>query len=157
MYPTPNFVPNLWRPDFPDSIDGKPLATSVKDLFLDFPYDRLPTNRLLAVWLRPELTFGVLAFYILISKPLTAFLRDMTGLNPKGAALRNFIAAHNLGLAIFSFVTAWNSWGIVILHYLERGFFDSYCDPDGHHWSSGLGAWSFIFYISKYYEFVDTW
>jgi hypothetical protein len=40
---------------------------------------------------------------------------------------------------------------------LERGVFDSYCDPEGHHWKSGLGAWSFIFYISKYYEFVDTW
>ena len=157
MHPTMNIVPKLWRPNLPDSLDGKPMAVTVKGLFGEFDYDRLPSNPWVAIWLRPEFTFIALLFYVLISKPLTAFLRDKSGLDPKGLALRNFIAAHNLALAIFSFVTAWNSWGIVILHYLEHGVFDSLCDPSGTHWKSGLGAWSFIFYISKYYEFVDTW
>ena len=152
-----NMLPNLWRPEFPDSIDGDPLATTVRGLFLDFDYGRLPSNPWIALWLRPEFTLVVLLFYVVVSKPLTAFLRDKTGLDPKGAALRNFIAVHNLALAVFSFVTAWNSWGIVVLHYLAYGAFDAYCDTQGRHWKSGLGAWSFIFYISKYYEFVDTW
>lgn len=152
-----HWVPKLWRPSFPDSIDGKPLATTVGQLFVDFDYDRLPSNRWIAVWLRPETTAALLLFYVVVSKPLTVFLRDKLALNPKGTALRNFIALHNLALAVFSFVTAWNSWGIVLMHYFERGVFDSYCDTEGHHWNSGLGAWSFIFYISKYYEFVDTW
>ena len=39
------------------------------------------------------------------------------------------------------------------------GFYDTYCDPNGTLWepSTGFGAWAFIFYISKYWEFVDTW
>ena len=157
MHPAANIFPKLWRPNLPDSIDGKPLAESIGHLFWNFDYDRLPANPWIAIWLRPEFTFAVLFFYVVISKPLTAWIRDATGLDPKGKALRNFIAVHNLLLAIFSLVTAWNSWGIVLLHYLEHGVFESYCDPQGSHWAAGLGAWSFIFYISKYYEFVDTW
>lgn len=39
------------------------------------------------------------------------------------------------------------------------GGFETYCDPNGTLWgqSTGFGAWSYIFYISKYWEFVDTW
>jgi GNS1/SUR4 family len=34
----------------------------------------------------------------------------------------------------------------------------TYCDQDGTFWNEGgLGAWATAFYISKYYEFVDTW
>jgi hypothetical protein len=158
MYPTANIVPRLWRPTlFPDSMDGKPLTQTVDGLFWNFPYDRLPTNPWIAIWLRPEFMFVMLFFYVVISKPLTVWLRTTIQLDPNSKNLRHCIALHNLGLAIFSFVTAWNAWGIVILHYLEYGVMDSYCDPDGRHWNAGLGAWSFIFYISKYYEFVDTW
>lgn len=32
-----------------------------------------------------------------------------------------------------------------------------YCDRDDSLWSAGLGAWTNLFYISKFYEFVDTW
>jgi hypothetical protein len=156
MHPAMNIFPKLWRPDLPDSIDGQPLATTVSGLLYDFDYERLPSNPWAAIWLRPEFTFALVSFY-LVSKPLVAKFRDAIGLDPKSAALNNFIAVHNFLLAVFSFLTAWNAWGIVVQHYLARGVFDSYCDTEGSHWSSGLGSWSFIFYISKYYEFVDTW
>jgi hypothetical protein len=38
-------------------------------------------------------------------------------------------------------------------------FFETYCDPKGTLWGqpSGFGAWCLVFYISKYWEFFDTW
>lgn len=168
----------LWRPDLAESADGRPLATHPSDLLpWNFPYDRLPSDDpwVAAVWLRPDFCAVAILYYVTISRPVTAAVRDkILGLRPRprrdddgsssttnnnkaSQALTNFIALHNLALAIFSAVTAWNSWGLVVQHYLRFGWWASYCDPDGHLWSTGLGAWCFIFYISKYYEFVDTW
>ncbi len=43
-------------------------------------------------------------------------------------------------------------------HPNRYGAFDTYCDPNGTLWGeAGFGAWTFIFYVSKYWEFVDTW
>lgn len=44
-------------------------------------------------------------------------------------------------------------------HSIENryGAFENYCDPNGTLWHSGFGAWSVIFYVSKFWEFVDTW
>jgi GNS1/SUR4 family len=45
-----------------------------------------------------------------------------------------------------------------IFFFLFKGFMATYCDQDGTFWNEGgLGAWATAFYISKYYEFVDTW
>ena len=45
---------------------------------------------------------------------------------------------------------------IVIYHLAEKGAMATYCDADGSLWASGMGAWCTIFYVSKYYEWVDT-
>jgi len=145
-----------WRPTLPESIDGKPLATTVSDLFLDFSYDRLPSNSLLTPFLRPEVVLVLLIFYLVSKHPLEAF-RDLIQLNPKNPFFRSSIALHNLALAVFSGVCTWNSWRVVVQHGTERGFLAVYCDADGSLWHNGLGAWSVIFYLSKFYEFVDTW
>jgi hypothetical protein len=144
----------VWRPSLSESVDGKPLATSVSELFFDFPYDRLPENKILAFFLRPEGMIGLLIFYWL-SKPLFKAIQPF--IDTKTTLFRASIAIHNLGLAIFSLVVAWNSWPVVLSHLIEEGRFATYCDPEGTLWSGGLGAWSVVFYISKYYEFVDTW
>ncbi|KAJ1558253.1 hypothetical protein HK405_014076, partial [Cladochytrium tenue] len=35
--------------------------------------------------------------------------------------------------------------------------FEAYCDRDDRAWDAGgLGAWSWLFYLSKYYEVIDT-
>jgi hypothetical protein len=155
----------IWRPWLPESIDGKPLATEVSELFLAFPYDRLPrhvpnntrTNIVVEALMRPEVVVGAIFFYW-SSKPLIQSVRDATHLNPKSRTVRGCIAVHNLALAIFSAVCAYNSWPIVLQHLWQRGFMATYCDPDGTLWNAaGFGAWSTIFYISKYYEFLDTW
>lgn len=149
----------VWRPTLLESRDGAPLATKVSHLFWEFPYHRLPESNLLQIYLRPECVLALLAFY-LVSKPLFKELATM--INPKSPWFLHSIALHNAVLAIFSAIVAWNSWPVIWQHYQHYGAFDTYCDPHGTLWSpspggADFGAWAFIFYISKYYEFVDTW
>lgn len=146
-----------WRPEVPDSNDRKPLATTVSELFFAFPYNRLPSNAVWATFLRPEVVAILLLFY-LVSKPPLQYFRDAVQLDSKNSPIfRTLVAIHNLALAIFSGICTWNSWSIVLQHWAERGFMAVYCDRDGSLWHNGLGAWAVIFYLSKYYEFVDTW
>lgn len=146
----------IWRPTLLESRDGNPLATKISDLFWEFPYHRLPESRLLQIFLRPECVLALLVFY-LGSKPV--FQEIAKSIDPKSSWFITSIALHNALLAVFSAVVAWNSWPIVWQHYHQYGAFDTYCDPNGTLWAqpSDFGAWAFIFYISKYYEFVDTW
>jgi hypothetical protein len=144
----------IWKPHVPDSIDGEPLATQIADLFTSFPYHRLPQNVWLQIFLRPEGMISMLIFY-LISKPLFKVIHR--AINPKSSWFVACIALHNFGLALFSAAVAWNGWPILYQHLKQEGFFRTYCDPDDTLWDSGLGSWTFIFYISKYYEFLDTW
>lgn len=146
----------IWRPTMMESTDGLPLATKVSDLFFDFPYDRLPADPILQLVLRPECVLLLLGFY-LVSKPI--FTQVAKIVDPKASWFIFSIALHNFLLAIFSLVVAVNSWPIVFGHYERYGAYETYCDPNGTLWeqSTGFGAWTLIFYISKYWEFVDTW
>lgn len=150
----------IWRPtQVIESIDGEPLATTVASLFYEFPYNRLPIkNHVLALFMRPEVVMLVLIFYLVSKKPL-AWFKNMIQLDPKTSKTFSFfIALHNLGLAIFSGICCWNAWCIVLQHLSEFGFFSIYCDKDKRFWAdTGFGSWCTIFYLSKYYEFVDTW
>ena len=147
----------IWRPTVTESIDGLPLVTKINDLFFsNFPYDRLPDNPILQLVLRPECVMILLLFYI-VSKPI--FLSIAKIIDPKATWFIFSIAVHNFLLAFFSFIVVVNTWPIVFNHYNSYGAFDTYCDPHGTLWaqSSGFGAWTIIFYVSKYWEFVDTW
>ena len=147
---------NVWRPHVPESVDGEPLTTKVSEI-ADFPYERLPENAWVSVFMRPGVVICLLVFYLLSKPPLKAFMKA-TNWDPKWNFFRYFIALHNLALAIFSAACAYNSWPIVLQHFMDRGFMATYCDIDGTLWGEGgLGAWTTVFYISKYYEFLDTW
>ncbi|GKZ01156.1 hypothetical protein MPSEU_001067000 [Mayamaea pseudoterrestris] len=142
-----------------ESNDGHPLATSVSDLYLAFPYDRLPSdNSLIAFVMRPEVMLLLIGVYILSEKPLNRLRRTQWGTTfCKGPVFRMLVAFHNLQLAIFSFACVFNVLPLVYKHYRQYGFMAIYCDRDGLLWRSGFGAWSILFYLSKYWEFVDTW
>ena len=155
MFPT-----MIWRPDLPESRDGRPLTTqTIEFWFREFPYDRLPTGShfWLGWLLRPEVVLSLVVLYLLSEKPLVA-LRNTWNVQAKLPSTFTYaVALHNLLLAIFSATCAWNSWPIVVQHLYQYGVWDVYCDPYGRLWHNGLGAWSTIFYLSKYYEFLDTW
>ena len=145
----------LLDPTVSESADGAPLATAVSDLFTDFPYERMTSNKYVSIFLEPAYVLAMLVFYN-VSKPLFRAIASV--IDPKAPWFRGSIALHNLALAVFSAVVAAKSWPIVISHLSEQGLFATYCDPDGTLWGQyGFGTWAIIFYISKYYEFVDTW
>lgn len=104
----------IWRPILMESTDGLPLATKISDLFINFPYDRLPADPLLQVVLRPECVAVLLAFY-LVSKPI--FLKLANVIDPKASWFVYSIAVHNFLLAVFSLVVVVYSWPVVIGHY----------------------------------------
>jgi hypothetical protein len=146
-----------WRPELPTSIDGEPLAVSIQDLFFQFPYERVADNGFVGLTFRPEVMMLVSLAYV-ASKPALTALAKAVGFSGKSQGFRMAVAAHNLGLALFSGIVMINSWSIVLSHVSNEGFDAIYCDRDGSLWGKGgLGSWATIFYVSKYYEFVDTW
>jgi len=153
----------IWRPHLPESIDGRPLVTNALDFTLNFPYDRLPVSSSslsspttwLAFFLRPEVPILLVVAYFVSKFALPVFCR-MTGINGKSSLFLMAVALHNLLLAVFSAVVFVNSWAIFLQHIIENGARMTYSDSDGSLWASGMGAWCTIFYLSKYYELVDT-
>lgn len=74
------------------------------------------------------------------------------------SALDYFILAHNLGLSIFSLVVFVGMARSMWLNFSrDVDFMHAFCDKDG--WWGAHGAanyWIWIFYMSKYYEVMDT-
>jgi len=151
-----------WSIDIPESIDGKPLAASAEALLEGgFPYDRLPSNQLVAASMRPEYVVAALVLYALATEPamkqLRQFLQNNYGKSFE-SGLRLFVGVHNFVLAIFSGLAAYNFWVLSIQHMAENGISSAFCDLDkSDFWGAGgYGAWSVLFYFSKFYEFIDT-
>lgn len=99
----------------------------------------------------------------------------------KTKLFKYFVVAHNMGLCIYS---AWTCIGMVAAIYqsvhevtkvsvigsdstlatkflkgeilLGRGFWRSLCDVNEGIWENGLSFYGFLFYLSKFYEVVDT-
>ncbi|KAI8640076.1 ELO family [Parasitella parasitica] len=68
-----------------------------------------------------------------------------------------FVFVHNLILSIYSGITFINM--AQNMHKLfNRGssIHDAYCDTDNFLWNEGLGYWGYLFYLSKFYEVIDT-
>lgn len=146
----------IWRPDIPNSIDGEPLAVSISDFYLTFPYDRLPESGIMRAMMRPDVPLVLVAAY-LASKSTVKKIAKAMDIDAKSPNFIMAVAAHNFALAVFSAIVFFNSWPIVLSHLFRMGWEATYCDQDGSLWREGLGAWATIFYVSKYYEFADTW
>eukprot|EP00545_Synedropsis_sp_CCMP1620_P003083 CAMPEP_0119011738 /NCGR_PEP_ID=MMETSP1176-20130426/5858_1 /TAXON_ID=265551 /ORGANISM="Synedropsis recta cf, Strain CCMP1620" /LENGTH=279 /DNA_ID=CAMNT_0006964597 /DNA_START=136 /DNA_END=975 /DNA_ORIENTATION=+ len=148
----------IWRPELPESSDGNPLATKIGDLLWNFPYSRLSSTSYFIAWImRPEVVLGLVLFYLGTPVLLKDFM-DKIGFDSKQSRTFHWaVVIHNVLLAVYSFITVLYSWPIVFGHFAEYGAFETYCDPNKTLWHSGFGAWALVFYISKYYEFVDTW
>jgi GNS1/SUR4 family len=167
-----------------ESVDGVPLVTDYRELVYfprRFPYHRLPplpsngstlflsaaaaaNTLLLRASLRPEMVYGMVVLYLVSEKPVV-WLRKLLGLEDASAKdkgpqlwLARFIALHNFLLFVFSAAVAVGSWTSVLQHYDEHGAYLTYCDPHKTLWNQHhLGYWSTLFYLSKYYEWIDTW
>ena len=65
---------------------------------------------------------------------------------------------HNLVLAIFSALTFINTAPIVYGIVVENGLYDGLCKEIAEAYTeTSYGFWVHAFYLSKFYEFIDTW
>lgn len=120
------------------------LNTAADELFKLFAHPRVPVYAVIA--------------YLLLSTPLFSAIRRTFNVQPKGNALQFIVIAHSGILAVYSGWTFVSTVKIVVPYVLKHGFYPSLCDVDGHLWhQEGLGFWITHFYLSKFYEFIDTW
>jgi len=86
-------------------------------------------------------------------------LTAIRGFNGSASTAFKYLAAlHNLVLIVFSATVFLKATPLVFSWGREHGFLAAYCDKDKSMWNDGgFGYWATVFYLSKYYEFVDTW
>ncbi|GBB88452.1 hypothetical protein RclHR1_00150048 [Rhizophagus clarus] len=72
--------------------------------------------------------------------------------------MTSFVFLHNLALCVFSVITFINMGSAFVMNFKNHrdNFTDAYCDRDSSLWNSALGYWGYFFYLSKFYEVVDT-
>ncbi|KAJ2160766.1 hypothetical protein GGF46_002012 [Coemansia sp. RSA 552] len=73
-----------------------------------------------------------------------------------GPLFRRLVIGHNIGLAVFSLWTLVAMSSGVVGNVYRRGWYDGLCDRGFWMWNTSLFRLSYYFYLSKYYEFVDT-
>jgi hypothetical protein len=119
--------------------------------------------------------FICVILYLTCSKPVCDFIRLLFGQKKKENGkywtlfLKYFSFVHNLLLCAYSGWTFYNTYQLVqtvtAIHQKANpslswmsAFYLTNCDTDGLLWAKhDFGTWVFHFYLSKYYEFVDTW
>lgn len=142
---TSEFFTTDYNSLFPDgSLPNITSAFAGDSLFKHFASPRVP---ILAV-----------LFYLMVSKKIFYFIRETFQIQPKGAVLQWITILHSAILAIYSGWTCYNTAVISMKGWREFGFYGTLCDREGTLWfQEGLGYWITLFYLSKFYEFIDTW
>lgn len=69
---------------------------------------------------------------------------------------RSLIVLHNGILCLFSLATFCSIFPILYKNFTSDCLFGSFCDVKGWGWEAGVGFWTWLFYLSKYYEIFDT-
>jgi len=89
---------------------------------------------------------------IIVFKKVCRLLKT-NGTSPQFTA---FVFLHNLLLSIYSAWTFVLGWSIEVESFQKRGFFPTWCDYGEESWDKGMRNLMWLFYLSKYYEFIDT-
>lgn len=70
--------------------------------------------------------------------------------------LRTFALVHNVILCLLSLAMAVGTLVEVLIVISRSGPFSVVCDNNGSAMGGRLGAWMYLFYLSKFYELLDT-
>jgi hypothetical protein len=106
----------------------------------------------------PKVPILAIIAYLLFSKQIFVWIRNTFNVQPKGASLQFLTILHSAILAIYSIWTFVNTVRIAFPLFSSNGFYHTLCDVNGDVWfTHGIGFWITHFYLSKYYEFIDTW
>jgi len=68
-----------------------------------------------------------------------------------------FMFIHNILLCIFSWLCFINTFPIVYNLLQQYGWKNTVCDHLTVIYQDSFGYWAHLFYLSKFYEFIDTW
>lgn len=132
-------------------------AVVTREDFVDFDYSTLfADNWFYSMFMHPAIPFGAVLLYLLLSSAVFKGIKNIFNLAPKGPVIQTITMCHSAALALYSGWTAYNGWIIFGAFLKQRGLIATLCDEDGALWAE-LGWWVTHFYISKYYEFIDTW
>lgn len=144
--------------NIPLTVDGAPLFSSVSEFASPALWrgDRVNPQHIGALTLPFVFPFAAVVLYLL-SEPVFDFIRRATALQRNNSMFKAFILLHNLALAVFSLWVCIYSWPLVWRYYSDHGFKGVHCDRAMWTGSDGLATWATIFYMSKFYEFIDTW
>lgn len=127
------------------SLDSGGMARTLKEL-INGPEPR-------HALMEPKIVVIGIAFYLLM-KPLLAKICRSIGTTGKSVGFRIIALIHNILLCSYSFITAKSVIGLTSSHLRNHDLDSLYCG--GGLWREGLGYWGFLFYLSKYWELVDT-
>lgn len=93
-------------------------------------------------------------FFYLTLKNVAKRLCKQFGTTGKSATFKRLALLHNVAICLFSLSASVGVWTIVRRVYVDEGFASVVCDSTT--WNMGLNKWGMLFYLSKYWELVDT-
>jgi hypothetical protein len=109
----------------------------------------------------PLTSFKIPLVTAIIYSLLCVLHRNFYGVNPPQSSLWKFVAFlvpyHNLFLSLISLIMFIGCSFALFYRTVETGSFDwFFCETSGTRSTGALGFWSYIYYLSKYYELLDT-
>lgn len=118
-------------------------------------------------WKTPLVIAGLYTISVALLNPSTSKVsrvvaKSATDATPakvsqSSSAMTAFVFVHNLLLCAYSAVTFFNmARGMTASFGRADSIKNAYCDKDSFLWNNSLGYWGYLFYLSKYYEIVDT-
>lgn len=127
--------------------------------FLTIDYNSFyPKNTFFSYFSSPLIPFLSVLLYLLFSKLIFQNIKNIFQLQPKGFIIQSITIIHSILLAVYSGWTWYNTWKIFIPYIIQNGFFTTFCDINNELWiNQNVNYWMTHFYISKIYEFIDTW
>lgn len=115
-------------------------------------------NEFYNLFTHPLVPIVAVILYWNFSSPVFDGIRKAFNIQPKAPGLQVFTALHSFVLAVYSLWSFVGSVRVVYPYVMTHGLNAALCDVNGTLWfDKGLGFWVTHFYISKFYEFFDTW
>ncbi|KAJ1807671.1 hypothetical protein LPJ56_004865, partial [Coemansia sp. RSA 2599] len=111
-----------------------------------------------------QVPVGVSAAYVVLSFYMNSRITSRPSAKSKEPGAKKSIFepltmltfVHNVVLAIYSGWTFMNAFPPFVMGIINKGWFEGLCDLDGSLLNSVLFVHNYLFYLSKYYELVDT-
>ncbi|KAJ1723703.1 hypothetical protein LPJ53_001984 [Coemansia erecta] len=99
-------------------------------------------------------TYTILIMRANPQKPATS--KTDVPMRAKSPLFKGFVILHNIVLAVYSLWTFVSMVSGLVSNLRSQGMFGGICDTKFTMWNNSLFRLSFYFYLSKYYEFIDT-